>query len=63
LSLTEKRALLINEVVTGYRVARSTVYKLIASNQLHTIKIGKRRLVPIEAAESLLRGVASTEAR
>ncbi len=36
----------IDEAAARLRVSRWTVYKLIRSNQLRTIKIGRRQLVP-----------------
>jgi excisionase family DNA binding protein len=51
-----------NEVSAAYGISRSTIYNLIAANKLRTIKIGKRRLVPISEAERLLHGVDSTRA-
>jgi excisionase family DNA binding protein len=44
---TEADCLLtVDEAAAWLRVSRWTVYNLIRSNQLHTIKIGRRRLVP-----------------
>ena len=51
----EKRALRVNEAVAAYGLSRSTIYKLIGGGKLRTIKIGKRRLIPVDAAEALLR--------
>ncbi len=50
----EKRALHVNEFCAAYGVSRSTAYKLIAAGKLKTILIGKRRLIPVDAAEALL---------
>jgi excisionase family DNA binding protein len=50
----DKRALHVNEVVAAYGISRSTIYNLINSEKLKTIKIGKRRLIPVESAEALL---------
>jgi excisionase family DNA binding protein len=36
----------VDEAAARLRVSRWTVYNLIRSGQLHTIKIGRRRLVP-----------------
>lgn len=38
--------LTVDEAATRLRVSRWTVYNLIRSRQLRTIKIGRRRLVP-----------------
>ena len=43
----------INEAVAAYRLSRSTIYKLIATGTLRTVKIGGRRLVPRDALEAL----------
>jgi excisionase family DNA binding protein len=58
LAVQDKRALHVNEVVAAYGISRSTIYNLINSEKLKTIKIGKRRLIPVESAESLLRNGA-----
>jgi excisionase family DNA binding protein len=48
--LDERRAFRVNEAVAVYRLSRSTLYKLIAAGQLHTAKIGGRRLIPRNSA-------------
>ncbi|RTL67091.1 MAG: DNA-binding protein [Pseudonocardiaceae bacterium] len=35
-------------------LSRTTIYKLIATGQLQTVKIGRRRLVPFAAIQRLL---------
>jgi excisionase family DNA binding protein len=49
--------LTVDEAAEYLRVSRWTVYNLIRSNQLRTIKIGRRRLVTltalVECVESL----------
>jgi len=50
-------ALRINDAVAVSGLGRSTIYKLIDSEKLRSVKIGKRRLVIRESLESLLRGV------
>jgi excisionase family DNA binding protein len=42
----EMTLLTVDEAASRLRVSRWTVYNLIRSNQLRTIKIGRRRLVP-----------------
>lgn len=42
---TTDRLLTINEVADLLRISRWSVYQLIWSGQLRTIKIGRRRLV------------------
>ena len=41
----------IDEAAARLRVSRWTLYNLIRSNQLRTIKIGRRRLVPPAALD------------
>ncbi|MEV5570522.1 helix-turn-helix domain-containing protein [Spirillospora sp. NPDC052269] len=41
--------LTVDEAAERLRVSRWTLYNLIRSNQLRTVKIGRRRLVPVEA--------------
>lgn len=43
------RLLTVDEAAEQLRVSRWTVYNLIRSNQLRTIKIGRRRLVTLDA--------------
>lgn len=46
--------LTVDEAAERLRVSRWTVYNLIRSNQLRTIKIGRRRLVPADALTECL---------
>ena len=41
--------LTVDEAAERLRVSRWTLYNLIRSNQLRTVKIGRRRLVPFAA--------------
>ena len=50
-----RRALRINAFCAAYGVSRSTTYRLIADGKLKTVKVGNRRLVPVDAAEALLK--------
>ena len=50
----EKRAYRVNEAVSAYRLSRGTLYKLIATGTLRTVKVGGRRLIPRNAIEALL---------
>ena len=45
----------IDEAAARLRVSRWTVYKLVRSNQLRTIKIGRRRLVPPAALDECIK--------
>jgi excisionase family DNA binding protein len=46
--------LTVDEAAERLRVSRWTLYNLIRSNQLRTIKIGRRRLVPLAALTECL---------
>lgn len=50
----DRRAYRIKDFCAAYGVSRTTVYKLIAEGTLKTVRIGGRRLVPVDAAEALL---------
>ena len=50
----ELMLLTIDEAAASLRVSRWSVYNLIRSGQLHTIKIGRRRLVPLDALSECL---------
>lgn len=39
----------VDEAAKKLRISRWTLYTLIRSNRLKTIKIGRRRLVPVDA--------------
>ena len=46
--------LTIDEAAARLRVSRWSVYNLIRSGQLRTIRIGRRRLVPLDALTECL---------
>ena len=50
----DRRAFHVKEFCALYGLSRSTVYKMIQSGALRTVRIGGRRLIPKEAAEALL---------
>jgi excisionase family DNA binding protein len=50
----ERRALRIDEFCDAYRLSRATTYRLIKDGKLRTVLVGRRRLVPVDAAEALL---------
>ena len=50
-----RRALRINSFCEAYGISRSTAYRLIAEGKLKTVKVGNRRLVPVDVAEALLK--------
>lgn len=50
----ELMLLTIDEAAGSLRVSRWSVYNLIRSGQLRTIRIGRRRLVPMNALTECL---------
>lgn len=53
----------VNEACSALRVSRWTLYNLIRSGQLATIKLGKRRLIPETAVQALIERLQADEAR
>lgn len=53
-SPVERLAYSILEAVAATRLGRSTLYIAIKEGRLKTIKIGKRRLIPVEALTAFL---------
>jgi excisionase family DNA binding protein len=51
------RLLAIKQVIYELGISRTALYELIAEGKLKTVKIGRRRLVPIEAIEELIAGL------
>ena len=49
------RALRVNDFCRDYGISRTSFYKLVAAGTLITVKVAGRRLVPVEAAEALLK--------
>lgn len=41
----------VDEAAEALRISRSVIYELIRSGQLRTVKVGRRRLVPVQALE------------
>ena len=50
--------LTMQEAAEWLRVSKWSVYSLIHANQLHTIKIGRRRLVSREALDECVKQLA-----
>jgi excisionase family DNA binding protein len=50
----QRRALGIVEAARAMGVSRSSVYRLLTSGKLESVKLGSRRLVRVEALEKLL---------
>jgi excisionase family DNA binding protein len=55
LQIPERRAFSIRETERATNLSHSTLYRLISSGKLTTVKVGARRLVPVEAIDALLR--------
>lgn len=49
------RAYRVRDFCRAFGVSRSTTYNLISSGELPSVRIAGRRLIPADAAESLLR--------
>jgi excisionase family DNA binding protein len=52
------RLLAIKQAIYELGISRTAIYELIENGRLKTVKIGRRRLVPIEAIEELITGLA-----
>jgi excisionase family DNA binding protein len=52
---TGRRALSIKDFCDAYGLCRTTVYELIKDGKLPDVRIGTKRLIPVDAAEALLR--------
>jgi hypothetical protein len=52
------RALRVNDFCRDYGLSRTSFYKLVGAGKLITVKVAGRRLVPVEAAEALLKAEA-----
>lgn len=50
-----KRALKVKEYCAMYGVGHSAAYQQMASGELHSILVGRTRLIPIDAAEAMLK--------
>lgn len=47
----------VDEAAEALRLSRSVIYELIRSGQLRTVKVGRRRLVPVCALEEYVRAL------
>ncbi len=52
LTSPEIKAYSIDQLSAAYSIGRSLIYKEIGKGSLQTIKVGKRTLITVEAAES-----------
>ena len=55
------RCLRVEEAAQLLRVGRSTVYDLIRSGRLRSFKLGRRRLVPVDAVEAMITALVGEE--
>ena len=51
-----KRALNVSEAVFRYGIGRTNLYRLMKAGTLRSVKIGRRRLIPVDALEALIAG-------
>ncbi|GAB3920236.1 hypothetical protein GCM10011575_44100 [Microlunatus endophyticus] len=49
----------VNEAAEALRLSRELLYELIRSGQLRSIKVGRRRLVPVSAVTEFVEGGAA----
>ena len=54
----ERRAFSIRETERATNLSRATLYRLVASGKLKTVKVGGRRLVLVTSIDALLHGGA-----
>jgi excisionase family DNA binding protein len=54
---TLPRLLAIKQAIYELGISRTALYELIEDGRLKTVKIGRRRLVPIEAIEEFIAGL------
>jgi excisionase family DNA binding protein len=54
-SVKSRRALTLYDFCDFYSIGRSTAYSMIRSGKLPSIRVGGRRLIPVDAAEALLK--------
>lgn len=57
----ESRVKTLTEVATLLRISRGSAYEAAKRNEIPTIKIGRRLLVPCEALDRLLSGRSGSE--
>jgi predicted DNA-binding transcriptional regulator AlpA len=53
--IKSRRALKLNDYCEAYGPSRSATYALIRAGKLPNIKVGGTRIIPIDAAEALLK--------
>jgi excisionase family DNA binding protein len=54
-----KLAYSVPEAMAAMGLGRNTIYDLISSGRLHSIKVGSRRIIPASALHEFLEGAAA----
>jgi excisionase family DNA binding protein len=54
-AVKSRRALTLSDFCDFYSIGKSTAYLLIRSGKLRSIRVGGRRLIPVDSAEALLK--------
>ncbi|SCL25427.1 helix-turn-helix domain-containing protein [Micromonospora inyonensis] len=54
MATTDNRLYTIDEVCDLFRCGKSTIYKLMDSGELRSVKIGALRRIPVKAADEYL---------
>lgn len=49
-----QRLLDVNETAQVLRVSRAKLYELLAAGDLESVKLGARRLIPLEAVDAFI---------
>lgn len=55
----ERLAYSLDEFLEAVPIGRTTMFRLISEGKLRTVTIGRRRFVPVDAADDLVRGGAA----
>jgi excisionase family DNA binding protein len=55
----ERKSVRPGEAAVLLSVSRDTVYVLLRSGRLRSVKVGRARLIPVSAIEDFLSGVAA----
>jgi excisionase family DNA binding protein len=55
----KRRALSPRETERTLGISHASLYRLIKTGQLRTVKLGSRTLIPVEAIDALLNGGAT----
>jgi len=58
----EAALLTVKEACATLRISKWSLYQLIRSRQLETIRIGRRRLIPVTAIQTLIRQLGREDA-